>query len=147
MSNYAIKVLSCRRGRISYLSAETLQGLVETLEAEDLRPARRAARLTELGHTAADNGYPATAAELFCRAINIIAPADGDMQKMNIRAYERHTLLRAAAGLDKVWRHMGCRHTAHLRETLEFLRELHYVRLGIDYDEILSELEDYEHYE
>lgn len=32
MSNYAIKVLSCRHGRISYLSTETLQWLNRAFE-------------------------------------------------------------------------------------------------------------------
>lgn len=143
MSNFAIKVLSCRHGRISYLSAETLQTLIENLDKENLNPNRRAARLVELGFMALANDYHATALELFRRMLNNAIPADADMSRTRITPYQRRLILRAAAGIDIIWRKKGISDSNVRRNIVELLSEIHYLRLGIDYDEVLSEMKDF----
>jgi len=142
MGNYAIKVMSCsRRGRINYVSSEVLQSLIESLEHEDVKPARRGARMVDLGYMALDNGYYATALELFRKAINLLVPG-GDMRKMRMTALQRYAVFRAAEGVDAIWRRMGS--DSEMRKDIkEFFAELHYLRLGIDYDDLLSEMEDF----
>ena len=142
MSNYAIKVMSCSRcGRISYVSSELLQMLIENLESEDLKPSRRGLRLVELGYMALDNGYYATALDLFGKALDCVI-SDGDMRKTRMTALGRHVAFRAAEGVDRIWRHMGS-DSAVRKGVKEFFTELHYLRLGIDYDEALSEMNDF----
>ncbi len=144
MKNYAIKVLSCnRRGHINYLSAETLQNLIETLTSDNLRPDIRAYRMVDLGYMAFDNGYLATAIGLFRDVIALILSPQDDMLRTNLKPLERYTILRAGRGLDAVWHRLGECETRHRREVAETLRELHYLRLGLDYSEILSDMGDY----
>lgn len=142
MKEYAIKVMSCsRRGRINYVSSEVLQSLIENLEHDDVKPARRGSRMVDLGYMALDNGYYGTALELFRKAINLLVPG-GDMRKMRMTALQRYAVFRAAEGVDAIWRRMGS--DSEMRKVIkEFFAELHYLRLGIDYDEVLSEMEDY----
>lgn len=142
MKNYAIKVMSCsRRGRINYVSSEVLQSLIESLERDDMKPERRGARLVDLGYMALDNGYYATALKLFHKALSCLIP-NGDMRRMRLTALERHAVFRAAEGVDAIWHRMGS-DSAMRKEIKEFFAELHYLRLGIDYDEVLSEMRDF----
>lgn len=142
MEKYAIKVMSCsRRGRINYVSSEMLRSLIDSLEHDDEKPVRRGARMVDLGYMALDNDYQATALELFRKAIDLLVP-DGDMRKMRMTALQRYAVFRAAEGVDAIWRRMGS-DSGLRKEIKEFFAELHYRRLGIDYDEVLSEMEDY----
>lgn len=136
MNKYAIKVMSCsRRGRIKYVSSELLQNLMESLEKDDMNPGRMGMGFVDLGYIALDNGYYARALELFRKALDQIIP-HGDMRRMRLKALERNVAFRAAEGVDAIWRRMGTK-SGMRKDIKEFFSELHYLRLGLDYSEIL----------
>lgn len=105
MSNYAIKVLSCRHGRISYLSTETLQWLNREVEHEQESLVRHARHMIELGEIARDNGYRATASMHLNRAFELLMPPDPHHIDIKLGTYRHRLVLRALAALESLNKH------------------------------------------